>query len=451
VNLFVEKLDNALTGGHYMAAIKRPGLTQFTQPSGGAAVGRGFYTWFSNNKTYSVFGNSIYSGTTNIYNGLMVTSTGLCSFVETSAIAANKYLAVNDGVKMYLISTSDVVTVVASNFPATNVGSTIAFDGYILVGEKNGRIWNSNNEDPTTWGASNFISAQAFPDDLVALARQNDVVLAFGTMSTQMFYDAGNAAPGSFMGNLAQATLQVGCAGINTISQQENFVVWVSAAQNGGFAIQKLDGITALNKISTAPIERLLNAEGASIANAVGFSSRIAGHFFYILNLVSANRTFVYDIDQKFWTEWQTGASGQFLMCCAGQSTTNLPLIQHTTNGRIYSISPAVYQDDGSTITVLLQTSPMDFDSMNRKFMSRLELIGDRYSTTNPVSVAYTDNDYQSFSTSRTIDMVQNNTNWRAFGTRWGSFKRRAFQLTHTANQPLRLEAMDVDIQLGSG
>lgn len=453
VNVYLEKLENHMTGGHYMVATKRPGVSVFSQPPALAATARGFYVW--NGKLYSVYGNSIFSGTTNIYNGLMATSTGICGFVETSAIAATKYLAINDGVKLYLISTTDTVTPVVSGvgnavgFPASNLGSIVFFDGYILVGESNGRIWNSNNEDPTSWGAANFLNAQAFPDNLVALARQNDVVLAFGTMSTQMFYDAANPAPGSFMGSLSQATLQIGCASINSIDQHENFVIWVSTAQNGGYAVQKLDGVTKLERISTEPIERMLNAEGTNISTCRGSTIRVAGHFFYILTLTGANRTFVYDIEEKVWTEWQSGSSGHFQIVYTGQFN-NVPLIQHESNGFIYQFDPTVYQDNGLNINVMIQTLPLDFDTMYRKFQSRLELVGDRYTTSNPVSVQYSDDDYQTFSTARTIDLVKSSTNNRAYLTTLGSFRRRAFQFTHTANQPLRLEAMEVDIQVGA-
>lgn len=448
INVYLEKLHNPMTDGHYMSVTKRPGATVFSNPSGTTAVGRGMYQW--NGKLYSVFGNSIYSNTTNIYNGLMVTSTGICSFVETSAIATTKYLSINDGTKMYLITTGDVVSVVASNFPAANVGTTVFFDGYLLVGDVSGRVWNSNNENPTVWGATDFLNAQAFPDNLIAIARQNDIVLAFGTMSTQMFYDAGNASPGSFMANLQQATLQIGCASANSIDQQENYVIWVSQSMNGGYTVQKLDGITKLDRISTEPLERILNAEGTSISACVGMTLRVSGHFFYLLTLSASNRTFVYDIEQKTWTEWQTGASGQFQAMYTGEMN-NLPLIQHPTNGKIYSMSPTVYQDDSTSISTIIQTIPMDFDTMLRKWQSRLELIGDRYSSTNPISVQYSDDDYQTLSTARTIDMMMTSANRRAYLMNLGSFRRRSFLFTHTANQPLRLEAMDVDIQTGAG
>jgi hypothetical protein len=458
INVLVESNQNKQAQDTQHYAIKRPGLVQFSRPSGGAATGRGMYSW--NGNLYSVFG----SGTGALYKDNVALSvpapgiaagTNLCDFEITSAIAGTPYLAVNDGSNMFLVNGAGTVTKVTDgDYPASNLGVVVFFDGYILVAKSNGKIYNSVNENPASWNGTglgpdtctDFLQAQMFPDNLVSIARQNNMLVAFGQWSTEFFYDAGNPSPGSFMAKLDQGALQVGCAGINTVMQHEDFVIWVARAQTGGYTVQKLEGITNLKTVSTDPVERLLNSEGASgtLSSAVAWAVRVGGHFIYVLTLPTLNRTLVYDIDEDRWTEFQGGSSGRFPYVWSTQHN-NVPLVQHETNGRIYQFSDTVYQDDGASIYTILQTRKYDADTSYRKFCSRLELVGDKTNSTSSIDVQYSDDDYQNFSTARTVDANAD----RMFLTRLGSFRRRAWKFTHTANTPLRLEAYEMDLQLG--
>lgn len=443
VNVYLEALQNKFTGDKRFFCTKRPGLVEYMQPSGTTGVGRGIYSW--NGNLYSVVGNKIYKNTTAL-SPTLATTTGLVSFSETSAIAPTRYLAMNDGASLYLIKTDDTVSTVSDiDYPtANNLGQVEFFDGYMVVATSTGKIQNSDLEDPTAWAATSLIQAQNYPDNLVAIARNGDTLLALGEWSTETFYNSGVAPPGSFMARLQQGSLQIGCAGKDTVAQHESFIIWVSQAKSGGCTIQKLEGISNLTKISTEPIERFLNAEEASISSAVGYLVRTAGHFFYVLTLSASNRTFVYDIGEDYWVEWQSGSSGRFTYPCAIQHL-ELSLIQHETDGKIYKLSPTTYQDGSTDITVIIQTAPVDYDSNRRKFYRKMEVYGDRTSSSSPISVQYSDDNYNTFSTARTIDMAD-----RAWLTKLGQSRRRAWKFTHTANTDLRIEGMEVEYQEGS-
>lgn len=442
VNVFIEPLKNEFAGDTKFFLTKRPGLIYNSQPSGAVEDGRGIYSW--RNDLYSVFGNRIYKNGT-VLSPTLTTTTGRVDFTETSAIAATPYLAVNDGsATLYLINTAGAVTsVTGGNYPASNVGDLVFLDGYIFVAESNGRIWNCANEDPTSWGALSFINAQRFHDGIVGIARQNDIFIAFGEWSTEYFFNAGNPAPNSPLQRLDQGALQVGCASNDTIMQHENFVIWVSRAQTGGYAVQKLDGITNLKKISDAPLERFLNAEATSLDDAYAYSFRAAGHFFYVLTLPSADRTFVYDITYDCWVEWQSGNTGRFAYIQAHQHQ-DVELIQHETNGKIYQVSQTKYQDDDLPIFISIQTAPIDFDTQRRKFCSRYELIGDRQDINTYVNVSYSDDNYRTFSFPKRVDLSQ-----RAWLAAMGNFRRRAWLLTNSTNGPLRLEAFEMEFTFG--
>lgn len=442
VNVFAETIQNAITGHKSLWCIKRPGLTQFSNPPGTTATGRGIYSWDGN--LYSVFGDQLYRNTSSIQT--LGTSSGIVCFAETSAIAATPYLFVNDGSKGYVVTTAGTVAEVTdADYNDTNLGNVVFFDGYTLVATSNGRIWNSANEDPTSWGASDFLNAQMYPDGLVAIVRQGTYLVALGQASTEFFYDNAGTSPGSFMAKTDQVALQVGCAGRDTVVQQENFLIWVARSNLGGYSVQKLDGLSNLNKISNSAIDRVLNSEETNISGAYAFAIRTGGHLFYVLTLPNADRTFVFDLDENNWTEWQSSTSGRFLYVASTQHN-GIPMIQGASDGKVWEVDQGVYQDGSTAISVIIQTGLIDADTTQRKFCGRLELVGDEQTSASSVSVQYTNDDYQTLSTARTIDLSDS----RPVLNHLGSFRRRGYKLTHTADTPLRLEALEMDLTLGS-
>ena len=97
------------------------------------------------------------------------------------------------------------------------------------------------------------------------------------------------------------------------------------------------------------------------------------------------------------------------------------------------------YQDNGATICSEIITNRYDMDTYKRKFMSNLRVIGDQEDA-NSIDVRWTDDDYRSWSNWKSINTNDGFPNW----SRLGAFRRRAFNLRHTLNKPLRLECLEV-------
>jgi hypothetical protein len=62
------------------------------------------------------------------------------------------------------------------------------------------------------------------------------------------------------------------------------------------------------------------------------------------------------------------------------------------------------------------------------------------------LQISYSDDDYMTFSTPRSVDLSQS----RPRLDRCGSFHRRAFKLSHVSNTSMRLEALEPQIEQGS-
>ena len=444
VNIFIETIKNPITNNSRTFVIKRPGLASSTRPPNANAAGRGIYHWAENGNIYSVFDNKIYSGTSDL-GVTLAGSSGKCWFAETADTSSIRRLVVSDGTAMYLIATNDAVTTVSTSsdaqFPTANLGPVIFFNSYVFLAKENGEIWNSDVDTFTSWVSTSFGAAEMYGDQLEAITRQKDQIIALGKFSTEFYYDNANPV-GTPLQRIDQNALQIGLATKNSLAQAEDVTIWCSSARDGGYSIWRLDDLTKLNKISTEPVDRLLDGEGSSISSCTSFIFRAFGHLVYGMNLSSSSRTIMYDTEENMWFEWADTAGNKF-NCSDVTEKNGVVYMQDATSGRIYTLSASTYQDNSSNFTVTLQTANYDFDQSDIKFMPVLEVYGD--TTTGSLSTSYSDDDYANFSTARDIDMTVPEKRL----TRLGAFHKRAFKFTYTANAALRLEGFQVKVKVG--
>lgn len=445
VNVLFETHVNPVTKGVSNYTFKRPGLANNTQPSGGAATGRGIHYWEGSSKLYSVFANKIYSGTTDL-GVTLAGSSGRVWFTETAPTSSTRLLIVSDGADNYHIQTDDTITQIDENddaqYPTTNVGSIVFLNGYILQAQEDGEIWNTEPDSFTSWIGTAVEDADAFGDELVALARMRDQLVVFGRYSTEFYFDNGTT-PTPLL-RISQNTLRVGVAHANSLAQSGDTVCWVAeapASGEGGRSVWVMEPGKA-GKISTEVIDRFVTAEGTSISACTAWMERVAGHLIYVLNLSSADRTFVYDFNTQMWCEWANTSDAKFNVI-AVTSQNGVIYGLDATNGRTYTISATTFQDSSSNFTVRLQTDNYDFGTPFNKFQEGLWIIGDNVAQT--ATVTESDDDYVTFNTARDLDF----TNTRKFLSEGGAFVQRAYRIDFAANAAFRVQKMTLKLEVG--
>lgn len=440
LNCFPEIIDNPTTEEKKVYLVKRDGLTQYSYPPATTAVGRGIYYWAKTGKVYSVFGDKLYANTTAIQT--LNTSTGRVGFSENQGGTA--YLAVIDGTDGWLVNSSDTVAQISDgDYPAATTYHTENIDGYTLViNTATGAVFNSDIDDPTSWVATNFITPEMYPDGALALTRYRNMFIVFGRTSAEFFYDAANAS-GSPFSRAQQYSQEIGISGVSTLARLNDMIFFVGQNFSGTRAVYTIKE-DKFEIISSDVYNHILNSEGSDISNADGMVVNFRGNPCYVLSLNTADRTFCYDISSKQWFEIDS-ASAKFVGLNSTHIDTGVTLVQHRTNGKIYTVSPTTYQDDGSNFTASLTTNLMDFGTNKRKLNSSIEILGDYATSSTNLSVSWSDDDYQTFSTARTVDMSKH-----MFLKNCGAFRRRAFKLAYTDNYPMRLEFMEVEFDLGT-
>lgn len=305
-------------------------------------------------------------------------------------------------------------------------------------------IWGSainSVTQPTDWDPLDFITAQVEPDSGVCMAKQLVYVVALKQWSTEFFFDAGNAT-GSPLQSIPGSKSAIGCASQDSVQSIEDVLFWLSTNRSASRQIIMMERLQP-HTISTKAIERLLN--DIDISLVYSWQVKLNGHSFYVITFVNSNLTLAYDIKENMWSQW-TDTNGNYVPICASTyDSAGHRIVQHATNGSLYYMDSIYLDDAGTVITVSIYTPNFDGGTGRRKQLNFMEVIGDQQPGSY-MTIQTSDDDYQSWSSPRRVDMSQR----RMFLTKCGTFTRRAWLIQHAQNTVFRIEAMDVQFDLGT-
>lgn len=324
VNCFLEKEQD---GSIY--SVFRFGLTPSQTLTAGQALGMFAF----NSQSVTVIGNTIKYGAS--------TQTGLDTASQYQFAAVNtpnsKFIAKNNA-NAYVWTGAAFAKVTDVNYPVTTVPGVVYLDGTTYVMDQNGQIWGSALNDPQTWSALNFISANSIASPGVALTRYLNYVVAFCDESVSFFVDAGNPT-GSPLAQAVSAFNRVGCASGTSVVSTQNTVYWVGKTRQKGRSVYMLNGVSPI-VVSNQYIDRILNAD--TLTSVYAYALSIDGHDFYILTLKSSNITLVFDSKTGGWHTWSSTVSGTTRTASAASysgTTVTVTLPAHgLVNGSIVNI-----------------------------------------------------------------------------------------------------------------
>jgi hypothetical protein len=374
-------------------------------------------------------------------------------------------VVVSTGAEAWTINVNSLVAtkITNVNYPAVTVPGWAYLDGTLYTMDPSGVIWGSALNDATTWTALNNISASSNADMGVALVKCLNYIIAFKQYTAQVFYDNGPViAGGTALAPVPDSQMPLGCFCANSVQAIDNSVLWVTANQLASPQIAQMDNLTP-RIVSTPAVERVLDNIFFSggwlgtvyIPQATVWSwvLKHGGHRFYGLTFVSNNITLIYDLDQQLWYIW-TDPNGNYwpIVSTAAVpptlgSTPSIHYAQHINNGNIYQLDGdySFPNDFGTVFPVDIYTPNMDFGTNRRKTLKALYFNGDKVPSR--LSVRYSDDDYQTFSNPRLVDMNLKKPRLTDCGT---FHRRRAYHIRHQANTAFRLRTIDLQMDLGT-
>lgn len=201
--------------------------------------------------------------------------------------------------------TDTLTEVTDADYPATTVPGIVNLDGTYYVMTPAGEIYGSDIEQPLVWSALNFITAETEPDLGVALAKYLNYVVALKQWSTEFFYDAAGAAPGSPLLPAENLFLQAGIASADSLVQTNHSLIWMAQDKehkaSAGRSIVRLMG-TQTKVISSPFVDTILDGDNLVGVYTTAFKHK--GHSFYAITLITSAITLVCDLDTGLWFQW---------------------------------------------------------------------------------------------------------------------------------------------------
>ena len=272
--------------------------------------------------------------------GALNTSSGRCYIA-----AGRDYLMVVDGGDGYTWDDSTFAAISDVHFPSDPTYCAYV-NGYFVSLNSGSDEWIiSSPEDPTAWDALEFASAEASPDDAVAVVATYRDVYIIGTKTTQVYYFSENP---DFPFNLyANGVLEFGTPAAASVTRTGGNIFMLGQEQNGGLTVLRVNGFQA-ERIADPDIAETL-ANMTTVSDAFGFSYTEADKTYYVLTFPTEDITLVYHVEQRMWHERQSGDLGRWRVLGYGRFN-NKHYCGDYDNAKIYTLDRTVYTEDGATV-----------------------------------------------------------------------------------------------------
>lgn len=365
--------DGALFNASGITTQATTGATLSSSTSGAIEMGGVLYIT-NGTKLYSI--NSSY----------VVTDLGTIGGGTRVSMAHNgtKLCIVSPGGDAYVYD-SGTSTLTQITDPDYNTADIVVFkDGYFIFSETDGtNFFCSQLNDPLTFDALDFGSAEVNPDSIVGLHVNHNDLFVLGSQTIELFTNQGGS--GFPFIRIDGANIQKGVHAKFSPVEFDNTFMFVGGGYNEMSAIWKVTSSSSAVKVSTDAVDSAIQEfTKAEIANAFSFTYSENGHFFACFTFEATadripSRTFVYDATsstlsgKSIWFERQTGVSASRWRVNHIVNVYNRLITTDSVDGRIGYINADDYEEYGSTMLREFVTQPFT-QLNNRLFFGNIEL-----------------------------------------------------------------------------
>ncbi len=347
INLFPETVESK-ANAKKSVLYGTPGLTRLTTVTD--TICRGMFS--HDGRTFAVMGSSLYELTLSGSQSTLVAiatlrgssgalgTDGLPCFFATNGKGGNQLAIVSAG-KLYIFTLTTNTLSVAVTLPLTNAAGPVLFlNGYFLLIEVNSlKLWFSELEDGTKWDALDFAARSNTSDNVVGMVALHDQIKVFGSKTSEIFYNAGEADnpflpyPGSIAMDGALAA-----TGICVLGES---MIWV--AKNEWDVLRAMRAGTGEATVISTPAVEFAWASYGTVTDVEVLPYEQEGHPFVNFTFPTADVTWTYDLREAQWHQRDSrDAAGVFHRwrargtCAPGNQTT---LVGDYQTGDVYALS----------------------------------------------------------------------------------------------------------------
>lgn len=327
-----------------------------------------------------------------------------------------------------------------ADFPSDIVGGFAELDGYINIMTNTGRVYQSDINTVSSWGAANYLTCSKFSDPGIGVARYKNWIVAFSSASIEFLYNAGNAS-GSTMtssDNTIGSKSIPPTHGVNVTEANGN-LYWQGADSN----IYAMEG-TSPKKISSAGAFPMVTVPGSLTSFYLNKKQYL--NLCYLISL--SYRNIWYSVDDDTWQDPNFGNIASAAAMPAAGDIGNVFFVLGNSVGAVYRMSDGAgsYLDNGAAFTESIQIAT-DMGTNKRKFVSELRFEADVQSS-GAWSVSYSDDDGVTYSAVQTVSLTS--TRMRLTGT-LGSFEgTRLWKFEDAGNNANRTKEIEIDFEVAA-
>jgi len=340
-----------------------PGIKAF---GSGGLVGAVRGSFYMGGVLYIVAGNTLYSVT----SAGAATSLGtINTHVGNVSMAANRAspqeLGFVDGTDGWTYDTSNgLVQITDGDFAAAD---TIAFqDGYFIFSKANSsEFFISALNNGQSIDALDFADAEGSPDEVVAVFSDHRELWVFGEISTEVYFNSGNA---DFpFERINGAFIERGLAAAFAVAADDNTIFWLG--DDG--VVYKANGYVP-QRVSTHAIENAI-AGYSSVTDAIAYFVTIAGHKLFHLTFPTGQACFVFDVSTGLWHERESFGQNYWRGGSSYVRAYSKDIVGDAFQGKLGELDMDTFQEYGSTMQGILVSGVVHSDRKNI-FHRRLEL-----------------------------------------------------------------------------
>jgi hypothetical protein len=454
VNLYPE--INALGTGkerEVAALVPTPGLLlKLTLPTSPV---RGVYR-ASSETLFAVGGDKFYS----VSNAWVATELGSLQTSEgpVSMSDNGQHVFIVDGDHGYTWTLNDTIFSTVTDEDFTGADQVSFIDGYFTFTKSGASTFFFSGLNDVAIDGLDFATVEGSPDTLVGHIVSKQNIYLFGTQSTEVFYDSGDA-DNPFQ-RIQGAMIEVGCAAAFSIAKLQNAVYFLGGDENGSGIVYRMDGYQP-QRISTPAIESVIrDIDPDTLADSRAWTYQQGGHAFYCLNLPGANSTWVFDASTEMWHEraYKNLWALQRHRADCHAVAYGLNVVGDYESGNIYALDQSTYTDNGDAM-IRIRTAPHMSSGLVRVFHSHFQLDmetgvgldGSGQGTDPQAMLEWSDDGGHTWSEIRVADIGKiGKTRTRTIWRRLGSSRDRVYRVSIADPVKVVLIGADVGAEAGA-
>jgi hypothetical protein len=253
--------------------------------------------------------------------------------------------------------------------------SVVFKDGYYVFTASDGsKFFNSALNDPLTFDALDFGTAEINPDKIITAHVNHNELFILGEETIEVFQNIGGS--GFPFQRIQGANIQKGCYAKFSPVEFDNTFMFVGGGLNEKAAIWRVVSSQSAVKVSTDAIDHAIQKfTDDEIANAFSYTWTVNGQFIVAFTFESDtinDVTFCYNGTSQKWFQMQTGLSPNKWRVSGMMQAYGKILCTDTEDGRIGYLDD-VYTEYGETIHQERTTQPYMIDG-RPQFWSENEL-----------------------------------------------------------------------------